>query len=42
MNTAAIQKVIDACHDSGGGIVYFPNVFSSQARSNSKGNVTLR
>src|SRR4051794_9398569 len=42
LNTAAIQKVIDACHHSGGGVVYFPNGVFLTGALELKGNVTLR
>ena len=42
LNTAAIQKAIDACHSSGGGVVYFPNGNFLSGTLELKSNVTLR
>jgi hypothetical protein len=42
LDTAAIQKAIDACHRSGGGVVYLPNGEFLSGTIELKSNVVLR
>ena len=42
LDTAAIQKAIDHCHQAGGGIVYFPNGRFVSGTIELKSNITLR
>lgn len=42
LSTAAIQKAVDACHSSGGGIVYLPNGNFLSGTIELKSNCTLR
>jgi hypothetical protein len=42
LDTAAIQKAIDACHSSGGGVVYFPNGKFLTGAIELKSHCTLR
>jgi polygalacturonase len=42
LDTAAIQKTIDACHQAGGGVVAFPNGNFLTSTIELKSNVTLR
>jgi polygalacturonase len=41
LDTEAVQKAIDACHDNGGGTVYFPNGIYRVGTIVLKSNVTL-
>ncbi len=42
LDTAAIQKAIDSCHKSGGGVVYFPNGNFLSGTIELKSNVIFR